>query len=102
MCLFESVATLANVSANVVLTHHVVYRPRDAVPVRVLFVQVVGNALWIAHSARIRDLYLAITATMSITMQCTGIVILLTQGDRGDRRSSSPRREPIVVASACD
>ena len=74
-------ATLCTAGANARLLHHSCRTPLAPVPASVVSMQVLANAAWITHAATHGDLYLCLTAAMSLAMQAVSLALLV--GRRG-------------------
>ena len=83
----EQLATLFNILANVCLLRHICRTPSAPVPRTVVGLQILGNLSWMTHSARSRDYYLLVTATVSLIMQVISIAMLFRE--RARRRMTS-------------
>lgn len=71
----EAAATVCNITANAFVLKAMCRSVNAAIPDATLVLQIVANMFWILFAMLTCDVYLTLTATISLTMQCVSIFI---------------------------
>ena len=73
----EFIATSFNISSNLCMFFHVYKTPKESVPRVVILFQILANISWVVSSILLRDVYLATTASGSLSLQIFTMLLLI-------------------------